>query len=441
MASLARLVRPLVVGHLVLATAAVAQAAPAAAEEQTPLAGLVARLLASDPGGGRRKAVERIAHGPWSFDEVYRELREHRSYAADVKVGLVEGSHSVGGLTHPYLLVVPRSYTPTRRYPVRVHLHGAVDRNAEAQIPQLRRPERFLSEDRITILPAAWSESRWWQASQVENVTGILRTVKRTYNVDENRVSLMGISDGGTGTWYFAFRCPTPWASYLSFIGSPSVLANPSSGTQGAIFLVNLAGKSILAINGKTDTLYPAEALRPAMEAFRKAGADVTFEVEPGGHDTEWWPRRAGQIDAFVDAHPRDPLPDRVAWATDRTDRAKRSSWVVIDELDQAAPKKLAVLGDEPRHSGGVSVVRLGNTVEAVAIGVRRYRLLLSPEKFDFGRDVVVSTNGRESFRGRVVPSLYALLEWAAEDVDRAMLFAAQLEIVVPRALSPVEPR
>jgi hypothetical protein len=38
----------------------------------------------------------------------------------------------------------------------------------------------------------------------------------------------------------------------------------------------------------------------------------------------------------------------------------------------------------------------------------------------------------RESFRGRVARSVDTLLEWAAEDVDRTMLFAAQLEIVVP---------
>ena len=77
-------------------------------------------------------------------------------------------------------------------------------------------------------------------------------------------------------------------------------------------------------------------------------------------------------------------------------------------------------------------MVRHGNSVDVVTIGVRRYRLLLSPEKFDLGADVVVRTNGRESFRGRVARSLDTLLEWAAEDVDRTMLFAAQLVIVVP---------
>jgi hypothetical protein len=70
--------------------------------------------------------------------------------------------------------------------------------------------------------------------------------------------------------------------------------------------------------------------------------------------------------------------------------------------------------------------------VEVAAVGVRRYRLLISPEEFDLGADVVVRTNGQESFRGRVTRSLDTLLEWAAEDVDRSMLFAAQIEIAVP---------
>ena len=46
-----------------------------------------------------------------------------------------------------------------------------------------------------------------------------------------------------------------------------------------------------------------------------------------------------------------------------------------------------------------------------------------------------------ESFRGRVARSLDTLLEWAADDVDRTMLFAAQLEIVVPPGSTPEAPR
>ncbi|MBN2371288.1 MAG: hypothetical protein JXO72_12460, partial [Vicinamibacteria bacterium] len=161
------------------------------------------------------------------FDEAYKELRDGRRYAADVKIGLVERTRrNRSVVAHRYLLAVPRSYSPARRYPVRVHLHGGVARPAwEGAASWVKNPERFLSEDRITILPAGWDESKWWQQSQVENVTEILREVKRAYNVDENRISLTGGSDGGTGARYSAFRCPTPWASYVSLIGSPNVLA------------------------------------------------------------------------------------------------------------------------------------------------------------------------------------------------------------------------
>ena len=421
-------------GRILATAAALACASLAVAGDQPALPELIEKLLASDAGGGRRKAVESIVRLQPSFDALYQELRDRRRYRADVKVGSVQRERrSPLGVVYPYILVVPKSYTPTRRYPVRVNLHGLVSRAAwDGRSSWVRAKERWESEDRIAILPAAWSESRWWQASQIENVTAILREVKRTYNVDENRVSLMGFSDGGTGAWYFAFRCPTPWAAYLPFIASPSVLANQETGVEGAAFVANVTAKSFLVINGSTDPLYPAEGVRPLMEAFRKIGADVTFESEPGGHDTSWWERRAKQIDAFIDAHPRDPLPDALAWATDRTDRAHRSSWVVIDELDETAPGELTVLGAQPKRAGGVIVTRQGNTVDVQSLGVRRYRLLLSPEKFDLDNDVVVRTDGRDSFRGRVERSRETLLEWAAEDVDRTLLFAAELEIRVP---------
>ncbi|MBN2371635.1 MAG: hypothetical protein JXO72_14225, partial [Vicinamibacteria bacterium] len=213
-----------------------------------------------------------------------------------------------------------------------------------------------------------------------------------------------------------------------SLIGSPNVLANPAVGVEGSMFVANVVGKSFLAINGSADPLYPAESERPLLDAFRNAGADVTFEVENSGHDTSWHPKRAPQIEAFIDAHPRDPLPERVMLATELTDRANRMSWVVIDELADT-PAKLGVLGLPPKRAGGLVAERKGNTVEVVAIGIRRCRLLLSPEEFDLGAEVVVRTNDQESFRSRVQPSLDTLLEWAAEDVDRAMLFAAQLEM------------
>ena len=38
-------------------------------------------------------------------------------------------------------------------------------------------------------------------------------------------------------------------------------------------------------------------------------------------------------FEQFVHDHPREPLPDRVSWQTDRTDRFNRAHWLVIDRL------------------------------------------------------------------------------------------------------------
>lgn len=81
--------------------------------------------------------------------------------------------------------------------------------------------------------------------------------------------------------------------------------------------------------------------------------------------------------------------------------------------------------------SGRVDLMRRGNTVDARTEGVRGFRLLLSPEQFDLGQPIRVTTNGMLAFEGMVEPSVEALLRWAAIDQDRTMLIGAELDIDV----------
>jgi predicted esterase len=414
--------------------------ATAAGDPGPALSRQLERFFAADSVRGSQKQIEKIVALAPSFETIYDRLGPGRHYGADVARGVVERSRrNRDGTRHRYLVIVPESYDPGQRYPVRVYLHGGVDRpepeGAEYWWPE---PERLLREDRIVIVPASWVASKWWQASQVENLSAILREVKRRYNVDENRVSVVGISDGGTGVWYLAFRDPTPWASFLALNGSPYVLANPGVGAEGRFLVPNLNQRSFLVFNGSDDPLYPADQQRSLMELFRKVGATVVFHVIEGGkHDVSWWPEQRETIDAFVASHPRDPLPDEVFWAVERADRHNRAFWVLVDEL---APRvegetPMAALGVPPEHAGGVAVRRQGNTIDVMGLGVRRYRLLLSPEELDLDAEIVVTTNGTELFRGIVPRSLETLLEWAARDMDRTMLFAAELPIEVPPTL------
>ena len=99
---------------------------------------------------------------------------------------------------------------------------------------------RLPGAEQIYVMPYAWRDAPWWSGRQVENLRAILDLVKRTYNVDENRVVLSGVSDGGTGAYYIAMRDTTPFASFLPLNGFIMVLRNETAEADGDLFPNNL---------------------------------------------------------------------------------------------------------------------------------------------------------------------------------------------------------
>ena len=368
----------------------------------------------------REAAAAAIVRSGAEFEPVLQALAAGGRYSGAAETGVVVRSRrNSDGTEHLYALIVPESYDPGYRYPVRFFLHGGVSRPAWKKSDRWwDRSRRLAGDSVILVLPVSWSESKWWQRSQVENLSGILEALKATYNVDENRISLWGVSDGGTGVYFHAFTAPTPWASFLPSISSPGVLANPTIGVDGTMFVANLADQSLYIVNGELDPLDPSEGERPYVEMFRAAGANVVFRNKRGyGHNVDWWPEEAAAMERFANEHVRDPLPDRLVWVTDRTDGANRVHWLIIDELARRG------------QAGRVEVVKRGQTVQVSTSDVRRCRLLISPAEFDLSQPVRVVTNGVTSFDGVLDTNLETLLKWAASDLDRSMLFATEIEI------------
>ncbi len=121
--------------------------------------------------------------------------------------GLIERTRQSGdGTEHRYSFIVPEGYDPARRYPVRFYLHGGV---ARPEPGRWRDPEKRARPDEIAVFPSGSAESLWWQWSQVENLGAIVNELAREYHIDENRIYLFGVSDGGSGAYYQAFKAPT----------------------------------------------------------------------------------------------------------------------------------------------------------------------------------------------------------------------------------------
>src|SRR5262249_57273030 len=125
-----------------------------------------------------------------------------------------------------------------------------------------------------------------WSARQAANLRAILDQLKRTYNVDENRVALSGVSDGGTGAYYAAMRDTTPYACVLPLNGFIAVLDNETAEDDGDLFPGNLRNKPLFVVNGVRDPMYPTSVVDPYIAHLQGAGADVTYRPQPrAAHD------------------------------------------------------------------------------------------------------------------------------------------------------------
>ena len=388
------------------------------------------------------KIVPDIVGSGVVFNDALKRFKAGRPYAAKVRKGVVTTSYrGPNGLEFFYALNIPESYDPARKYQARIQLHGGVSRETngvrgDGTIGALAGAEQ------IYIIPYGWNDAPWWAGTQVENLRTILDTVKRTYNVDENRVAVAGVSDGGTGAYYIAMRDTTPYASFLPLNGFIMVL--PSVGA-GDLFPNNLRNKPFYIVNGGRDPLYPMRTVEPYVNHLRTHG--VTLEYHPqitGVHNTAWWPDVVDSFEAFVFSHPRNPLPDKLTWQSSATRFDNRAEWLIIDKLAARTTTREAPLDDLNRFgdagqlmfentepNGRVDLVRTGNTVKAATRGVAEFTLLLSPAVFDFTRPVRIETNGNVAFEGSVAKSVETLSTWAARDNDRTMLFGAELHVKV----------
>jgi hypothetical protein len=280
-------------------------------------------------------ASEAIVATGARFDDVRARLKAGREYSKNVPTGIVQERHRVGGQEFFFSIEVPADYSPLRKYQVRFQLHGGVTAREENR-PAAPGIGSLAGDEQIYVIPSSWVDAPWWSEAQVKNLHALLNLVKRTYNVDENRVTISGVSDGGTAAFYVAMRDTTPYASFTPLIGSLMLLASRTL-SLADLFPNNLLDKPFLVVNGDLDPLYPTSAVAPVMRYLRNGGVSVDFRPQPDGrHDTAWWPGVREPFEKFVRDHPRNPLPDVLTWQRGQDDPFDRAHWLIVNRVDPA---------------------------------------------------------------------------------------------------------
>ncbi|MDP6375936.1 MAG: hypothetical protein QF515_07550 [Pseudomonadales bacterium] len=214
--------------------------------------------------------------------EEYREDEElnEKLVAADPsreEVGVMHAANTSderGGFS----LYVPEYYDPDAACPLIVALHGGSGHGRSFVWTWLRE-----ARTRGAILLSPTSREGTWslmgQDVDTPNLHRMVDHIKEHWNIDDERVLLTGMSDGGTFSYIAGLRERTPFThlapSSASFHPMLLEVVSPSRIKDLPIYLMH----------GALDWMFPVDVARTARDAFAAAGADLTYrEIEDLSH-------------------------------------------------------------------------------------------------------------------------------------------------------------
>ena len=310
----------------------------------------------------------------------------------------------------PYVLHVPDDYRGDEPFPLVVVLGGGPGR----AIPTAQTARSSLEPlGTLAVFPQA--SGMWWEDEPASAVAALLGEALADLNVDTDRVTITGFSNGGTGALLYASRMPHRFAAVASLMGGGLPFFERDSSPIDA---ASIARVPFLFVHGDHDDVIPDWASRRTLTAMRKANPDAVAELHvlPGrAHDVVYG-RDDGLTFPFLERYVRDPFPRRVSLRA-RSLEYPRAFWVEVLEKD----------GGTAEVDGAID----GSTITLRTKNVKRLRLLLSRDLVDLEQPVRVMLDGREAFAGPLAQDAALLLRSWRETGDPQLAHSAEIALPV----------
>jgi hypothetical protein len=134
-----------------------------------------------------------------------------------------------------YAVYVPPGYDPHRSYPMMIVMHGGssignlflgvvLGNNMDWETYNVHLYDDYTprwSPNFIVVAPDGVGQIIWrWMGE--EDLLEVMNDVRRHYNVDENRIVLMGLSNGGMGAYSIGTRHAWMFSHVQAIAGAPS---------------------------------------------------------------------------------------------------------------------------------------------------------------------------------------------------------------------------
>jgi len=373
--------------------------------------------------------------------------------------------------------VVPGSYRPDTPTGLIILMHGGGHGSPRtAPRTYLRMNDKsgrafgdaFYKSGMIAVGPSApvkKSSARWCVPEADDYLCDVILEFEERFNIDPNRVVLMGYSMGGFGAMHQVQRQPDRFAAVLAGAGSWSLAYWPViHGTP--LWIVHGAND---AVPGKrphfTDVLYA----RWATKLLAAQAVPHEYIEHDAGHDLT---DAHAPMCRFIGRMPsvrRDPYHPRVVCATPlgyspgMKYPVRHNRWLSIIEVSEgkitydclrakgpAQGWKMPIenwdgwtlIHDRRDYPGAVvdATNQGANHFEVTTRNVKRFALWLHPKMVDFDKPVRATVNGKSAFDAVVKPSVSTALRSFECRRDWGLSYTAQIHVNVERESNDARP-
>ena len=230
---------------------------------------------------------------------------------------------------------------------------------------------------------APWDDWDMWFKNPIDSMfEELIRTLEAHYDVNPNKVYLMGYSAGGDGVWRMAPRMADHWAAASMMAGHP-----------GDVDMRSLRNLPYMIWCGGNDAAYD----RNKLDAERGLMLDSLQKADPEGfvHSTHILPGKPHWMDLedkaalpWMAKYKRNPYPTRIEWVQGDNGR-QFFYWLGV-------PK------GETHKGKFISASIKGNTISISQCDYSEVTLYLNDSLVDLDKSVKVKCNGKTLFSGKL---------------------------------------
>ena len=359
---------------------------------------------------------------------------------------------------------VPKSYRPDRPTGLIVFMHGGGKTTTrEAPRATLNFPDRhdsspsrrlgdlFDATGMIVVGPSApWDPStsrRWCVKEADEYLADVIQECKSRFNIDPDRVFLMGHSMGGFGAYHHIQRQPDRFAA---------VLVNSGSWSLG--YWPVIRGTPLCIVHGVHDAqpgkcwhYTDIEYARWTDKILTQQKLDHVYLEHSGTHSISNGREKIAGYFKSARTLRRDPYARHIAVASPLGFKqyycfpAMHNRWLSLieatkgsleyDELQSRGTESFEtwhLVHRKVKHRGAAveAVNRGDNTIAVSTKNVARFAVWLHPKMIDLAKPVKIVVDGKTAFDGRVHSSLATALESYERRGDWGLVYPIKIELV-----------